>query len=290
MKYTEVEFKKEVESLYNGEIEVIGKYKGLTKSILIKDKYGLLEIRTARQLLVNRPSISKALNKNEYLMNQIKEVSTDIFDFLTPKSEYKTAKSKMLFETEYGLISVTPDSLLAGHKPNIRSAVNRKEYFKNQLLKLYDNNYDFIINSTDRHKGRCILICKEHGEVSIDNDHVFSGQGCPKCNTNHYEKSTLFYLIRLVSDDESFYKLGISHKDINGNVKRFRNYRSLGYEIEVIKTVEFDDFLKCKEFESKLKKIIRPLLYKPLKWDYDTSTECFSESTLPIILSELNMI
>ena len=36
IKYNEQTFKLEVESLYNKEIEIIGKFKGLTKSILVK--------------------------------------------------------------------------------------------------------------------------------------------------------------------------------------------------------------------------------------------------------------
>ena len=39
----EEEFKKKVESLYNGEIEVVGKYKGHFNKILVKDKYGVMQ-------------------------------------------------------------------------------------------------------------------------------------------------------------------------------------------------------------------------------------------------------
>lgn len=63
-----------------------------------------------------------------------------------------------------GLVSVNPDNLIHGHIPTIRVAVNRKEYFKNQLLFLYDNKYDFEIDSIDRHKGRVTLICPIHGK------------------------------------------------------------------------------------------------------------------------------
>ena len=73
MKYNEVSYKEEVTKLYNGEIEIIGKYKGLNYPILVKSKYGLLQIKTARQLLNNYPSINSALNKTEYFMNQLRE-------------------------------------------------------------------------------------------------------------------------------------------------------------------------------------------------------------------------
>ena len=42
MKYNEEEFKNKIKSLYGDELKVIGRFKGLEKSILIKDKYGVL--------------------------------------------------------------------------------------------------------------------------------------------------------------------------------------------------------------------------------------------------------
>lgn len=100
----------------------------------------------------------------------------EIAELVTPASEYEAMKKKMLFNTKYGLVSVNPDNLIYGHTPTIRTAVNRKEYFKNQLLFLYDNKYDFKIDSTDRHKGRVTLICPTHGKQSVDSDGYFQEQ------------------------------------------------------------------------------------------------------------------
>lgn len=69
MKYNEEQFKKEVAKLYNGEIEIVSKFKGLTYPILCQDKYGVISVKTARQILMNRPGIKMALNKTEYFMN-----------------------------------------------------------------------------------------------------------------------------------------------------------------------------------------------------------------------------
>lgn len=38
----EAEYKVKVESLYNGEIEVVGRYISLSQPILVKDKYGVM--------------------------------------------------------------------------------------------------------------------------------------------------------------------------------------------------------------------------------------------------------
>ena len=286
MKYNEETFKEEVAKIYNGEIKIVGKYKGLTHPILCEDKYGVMQIKTARQLIHFRPGIKAALNKTEYFMNQLRDVYPDIAEKLSPASEYVKAQEKMLFNTKYGLVSVTPDNLLHGHEPNIRSAINRKDYFKNQLLFLYDNKYDFEIESTDRHKGRVTLICPIHGKQSIDSDSIFLGTGCPCCNKS-WEKSDTFYLIRLYNEKESFYKLGISYKLKNGDIRRFREYRSLNYNIEVIYTHTFPDAIKCKEFELKLKQIIKLNLYTPSRWEYSSSTETFTDELLPTIKQNL---
>ena len=286
MKYNEETYKAEVTKLYNGEIKIVGKFKGLTYPILCEDKYGVMQIKTAKQLLNFRPGIKTALNKTQYFMNQLRDYQPEIAEKLSPASEYVKAREKMLFNTKYGLVSATPDNLLHGHSPNIRAAVNREEYFKNQLLFLYDNKYDFIIDSTDRHKGRVTLVCPIHGNQSIDSDSIFLGTGCPCCNKG-WEKSNTFYLIRLYDEKESFYKLGISYKLKDGDIRRFREYRALNYNIEVIYTHTFDDAITCKEFELKLKQIIKPNLYMPSRWEHSTSTETFTDELLPTIKENL---
>lgn len=288
MKYTEKEFIEEVERLYGkGSFEIVGTFKGISSSILMKDKYGILSFKKARQILHYQPTIMLALNKTEYFMNQLKDKYPEQSEDIIPMSEYKNANTKMLFKNRFGVVSITPGNLLAGHFPTIRTAVNRKEYFKNQLLYLYDNKYDFIIESTDRHKGRCTLICPIHGEQSIDNDHIFNGSGCPMCN-HGWEKSNLFYLIRLYNKEESFYKLGISHRLKNGKVRRYKEYKNLGYEIEELKIVEFDDFVECKDFETKLKRLIKNNIYMPKFWANENTTECFTADLLPVILRKVN--
>jgi hypothetical protein len=125
-KFSKEEFIQEVERIHGIQIEVVGRYKNLVSPILIKDKYGLIQVKTARQLLKSPPSIKSAVNKTEYFMAQLKELQPKIYDFIKPLSEYKNAREKMIFDTIYGPVSSTPDSLIAGHIPNIRSAINRK--------------------------------------------------------------------------------------------------------------------------------------------------------------------
>lgn len=287
MKYNEETFNQEINKIYNGEIKIVGRFKNLVSPIMVQDKYGVLKINSARQLLKYKPNIKAALNKETYFMAMLKEKYPKIATNIKPASKYEGMRKKMLFETKYGLVAINPDALLHGHTPNIRSAVNRKDYMQQQLTFLYDGKYQFRIDSTNRKLGRIILICPKHGEQSIDSDTIFTGCGCPKCN-NHLNKSYVFYLVKLYNEHEQFYKLGISHFTTNNQVRRFKDYKNLGYKITPIKIIQLNSWLEAKEFEAKLKHLICNNLYKPKYWNYNTSTECFTDSLLPLILNTIN--
>lgn len=284
MKYTEEEFKKEIEKIYGTELTLVGRFKGISKPILVQDKYGVLSISLAKLVLQNKPSIFKALNKTEYFMNMLKDKYPEIHKLITPLSEYSTMKESMLFQDKYGVVSTTPDALMAGHFPTIRAAVDRKKYFKEMLFEIYGDKYDFIIETTDRKNGRSILVCPEHGEVDIDNEYIFQGKGCPKCAS--ITQSNAFYLIELSTETESFYKLGISYIN-RGEIRRYSDYRKQGYKIKELKTLEFENPRDCRDLELKLKRLIKNDLYTPINWEYNSSTECFKKELLDIILENL---
>lgn len=284
MKYTESDFKKEVDLLYNGEIEIVSNFKGMIKPLLVKDKYGILSFSNARDLLANKPGIKRAVNQTEYFMNTLLEKFPETHSMLKPLSEYVKAKGKMLFQDKYGIVSMTPDSLLAGSIPSIRAAIDRKVYFKSMLQYIYGDRYDFIIETSDRKNGRSILICPIHGKVDIDNEYIFQGKGCPKCITS--EESNVFYIIKLTTRTEEFFKLGISYIT-KGKVRRYSDYRKLGYDVTELKNIEFETSRECKDLELKLKRLIKNNTYTPKNWPHETSTECFTGDLLDIILNNL---
>lgn len=290
--YTEEQFLEKVKNIHGDEIEVIGRFKGVTKPILFKTKYGICQYPTARQLYNENqiPTIKCALNKTEYFMEMLREKYPEIAEQIVPQSEYKAMKEKMLFNTRFGIVSINPDMLMSGHIPSIRSAIDRKDYFKKQLEYLYDGKgYEFDIesSSTDRHKGRVKFICPIHGEQWVDSDGIFLGHGCPECNQG-WTKSNIFYLIKLYNETESFYKLGISYIDINNKVRRYKDYKKLGYNVEQIKLLQFEDFMQCRDFETKMKHIIKNSIYMPNNWASNGTTECFKDAILPKILNVLS--
>lgn len=287
MKYNEETFKKEVDKLYNNEIEIIGHFKGLERPILVKDKYGVMQVKIAKSILQSRPTIKTALNKTEYFMAQLRELQPKLASQLTPVSEYEALQKKMLFDTKFGIVSVNPENLLHGHVPTIRCAIDRKDYIKKQLNYIYsDDDYEFDITSIDRHVGRITLICKKHGPQHIDSDWIFSGCGCPQCNSG-WTKSNVLYIIQLSNNKECFYKLGISYKLQNGDIRRFKEYRKLGFEIKIIRIYEFETYEQCRDKELALKQLIKNDLYIPETWEYNRSTECFKEDLLDLILKNI---
>lgn len=288
MKYNETEFKKAVAKLYNGEIEIVGKFVGLSYPILVKDKYGIMLSQKASLVLNFRPTINIALNKTEYAMNMLKSKQPNIYNKIKCIEEYKSMKTLQLFETQFGLVKTSFDALLSGHMPNIRSAIDRKSYFKNQLTLLYGDKYDFKITNTSRHGGKSILICPIHGEVIIDNDYIFQGKGCPKCN--NITPSTTFYFIKISFKNFTCYKIGISYRTKDGTLRRYVDYKKKGYKIEIIKEIEFEDNLELKQFELTIKRIIKNNLITPPNWDAEIATECFSTDLFELILNQVCMI
>ena len=55
---------------------------------------------------------------------------------------------------------------------------------------------------------------------------------------------------------ENFYKIGISGYSIHGDVKRYKQYKSLGYQIKELKIIEFSNEIELREnFEKVFDKI-----------------------------------
>ena len=288
VKYTEEQFNQLLSEKHGNKYVLVGRFKGMYQPILVQDKYGILQFKQAFQIIKYGADIRSAINKTQYFMNWLQDVCPDVADGLTPASEYVAMKKEMLFNTKYGLVSSAPGALIHGHKATtIRAAINRKQYFKNQLLDLYDGlGYDFEITSTDRHNGRVVLICPIHGRQSVDSDSIFLGVGCPECN-KHYEKSNVLYIINLKSDNENFYKLGISFFK-GDSVRRYKDYERLGYSVTELFVKQFDDFVSCKNKETELKQLIKPFLYTPENWPNKTSTECFNESLVKKLIDVVN--
>lgn len=106
--------------------------------------------------------MNELIDKNRYVYNNFKIIN-----------KYKSAKDRILLEDEYGVLSVSADSLLHGSKPTIQSAVDKGNYFKNKVKiinhKLY-NKIHFITHYKN-HKTN-IIIRDKYGLLSVRPDHL----------------------------------------------------------------------------------------------------------------------
>lgn len=97
---------------------------------VVKDSFGELRVRKDSLLKGSIPNINSACNKTEYFKNQLTEKHPHSLDDLEIISEFKSYKSKLLCRDKFGLVEISPNSLMDGKLPNQRSAVNYKEYLK----------------------------------------------------------------------------------------------------------------------------------------------------------------
>lgn len=82
---------------------------------------------------------------------------------------------------------------------------------------------------------------------------------------------TILYIIKLLSLDEQFVKIGIS---CNPKI-RFQHFKKEGYQVEIIEILQFDNRTDALLKEAELHKLFYPFRYIPLK-DFGGKYECFS--------------
>ena len=114
---------------------------------------------------------------------------------------------------EHGIFEITPNNLLSGKGcPKCSgkgfSSENRKEF----CTRKHKGKYDYSKSDFTNTKTKTIVICKEHGEFSIDYDHHFNAEiGCPFCtypsrNTESFKREASKIHKGYYNYDESVYK------------------------------------------------------------------------------------
>lgn len=284
---TQKEFEDKVKLNYDSTIEVVGRYKNSKTKVLVKDKYGLMHVKG--EYLCNgtkTPGIASALNRTEYFMSTLKEVQRDIYDMLKPLSEYTNNQSKMLFDTKYGVVSVQPNNLISGRVPSLRTALDRKSYRTMQFKEIHGDLYSYKFPNGTASGAHIEVECKTHGTFLQEVDNHLQGKGCPKCRNR--SESTILYFIRLYNDEESFYKIGVSHRRLNTSIARFSRYKTIGYDVEEICIKEFETEDDSVKIETMIKREFKSYRYTPKNWEFKKSIECFDFDIASKIVSIIN--
>ena len=241
------------------------------RNVIVRDKYGELKVRKDVILKGKHPSSRSAVDKNQYYKNKLLDVHPEIFNQIEIVSDIKGTKEPIICKTKWGLTKTTYDQLLQGCIPiYINSAVDKNEFIRNKLLDIYkDYDYDFKVIDEDY----SYLICPIHGKIPIKNELLLRGRQCPKCIED--VGSNILYLLQLSNQYENFYKIGISRE----------SYKSIGYKIESIYEIYFNNEQLARELESKVKDYIKSDLYQPKTWNPNKSTETFSKKSLLDVIS-----
>ena len=234
----------------------------------------------------------------ETFIKYCKEIHNNKYDY--SKLIYNTLHNKVIIICrKHGEFLQTANHHKKGHGCPFCSA-------KNTSLNLRDNTKSFIEKATKIHGNKylydktvyvtahtkLIISYKVHGDIKVTPNNFLKNGGCIYCGREKtkvklkskkviksytrkgWEKickgrEATLYVIKIFNEEESFYKIGMTSRDVN---KRFSN---LPYNYEVIFIKKSIDPVEIYDLEKYLLKNTKSFMYKPKK-DFEGRTECRS--------------
>lgn len=233
--------------------------------------------------------MSKTLKTVEFI-NKAAKIHGDCYDYSLV--EYTRAKDKInVICKVHGNFSLTANSHLNGR--GCRLCANIKigdslrfdtETIIKRFKELHGDRYDYSKVSYHNAHTHLEIICREHGPfMQTYANHFSGGNGCYECSVSLSPwtrtgfsdiakgRGATLYLIKCISDCESFYKIGITTKSVE---YRFRDNRLMPYDYSVEHTLT-EDADVIWDLERKLHKYFKPSKYLP-NISFDGRHECFS--------------
>jgi len=276
-----------------GDIFDIGEFKGMSTKITASTKYGDVLYYNAYNLLCNNaPSIMTAINKTEYFKNVLKEVNEyyagGLFEIV---SEYTKSVGTIDIKYDGFLFRTNPMSLLKNHFVDIRSCLDPVKYFVYKANKIHGDKYNYDKVVYINAKTPIIIGCPVHNDFLQTPDSHLGGSGCSKCPHNHpgtgyklgdweeaahrsnYFDSYKMYIIECTLDEELFYKVGITFRELRHRI----NSRTIPYNVKIIKVYETETATDTYMLEKFAIKQHNKYKYKPKIEFPGWRMECFSE-------------
>lgn len=90
-------------------------------------------------------------------------------------------RNHYLVKTKYGLCTIACDKWNLGRRPDIRSAINKTEYFVNQANEIHNYNFNYNNSMYIDSKTKLEIECKNGHKFSQSPNSHLQGQGCRKC-------------------------------------------------------------------------------------------------------------
>lgn len=135
------------------------------------------------------------LDEKITVINRIKNIPKIIKGEWLLHEELSIKGKHLYIEDEYGICKMTKHRLITGTEPNIKSAINKTEYYINKVVKKrgYFYNYDkvnYINNFTNIE-----IVCPKHGSFfQTPKNHLQNEHCCPKCSSKKiYRKPKLTF-------------------------------------------------------------------------------------------------
>ena len=230
------------------------------------------------------------------IIQDFQKIHKDLYNYSLVN--YKTMHTKVnIICNLHGIFEQTPNAHIRQKQGCSKCAcqlnsIKQKDNtisFIEKAKKIHGDKYDYSeVKYGDNAHNKVIIICKEHGIFKMSpNSHLSKKSNCPKCMKRHtgwtkssWKKScegkiAKLYIIKCISEIETFYKIGITNKD---NLKeRFYHKSIMPYKYEICKILENSiDPVYIYDLERSLHKLHNNYKYKPLL-KFPGSTECFSK-------------
>lgn len=258
--------------------------------VLTKNKFGECVSRYWDLLRGSNIGIKAAINKTKYFKKQLREENPEIYKQVEIISEYKGAKTKIRFKTKYGVIAATPEGIRKMKRIEKRSAENKKEFYLKEVEEKREDfeNIDYSEYMDGGSKDRGVFRCKKHDLKYSQRriNHKIGHQGCALCmeqliiytdrsveNNKEFFKTykSIFYVMRMTSEEEYFYKVGLSSRD---RLSTRKKGLSTHYKVDVV--YQEEGFLLDKyELEQRFIEEFKHCRYIPKK-KFSGYTECLT--------------
>ena len=274
----------------NGDFKIIGEYQGSKGKIDVLTSFGECSVFIASLIIGHNVGIESAKNSTSYFLNELAFQNNHIHSQIIKIKDFKNLKTKCRVLTKYGWVSVVPMELKRLKNFNILSAIDKTAFYINRCKytrKDFDKiDYSQVIYLNNSRK--IDLTCKIHDYKynQKTENHVKGVQGCPYCmkQTIMYTDSNIvahkefiekiegvLYVLRLTSESEDFFKVGIASK------RRFEyrmNQLNQNYNVKVEHTKDLD-MVSAYNLEQEFLKEFKYYKYTPNN-KFKGYTECLS--------------
>lgn len=246
---------KYIEKLFNKNphlkdiIVKVNKFTSIYEHMLVETIHGECSIFPRHLYYAGNFSIMSAINKTEYFKSVLKLKYGDLSESYIIIGEYVSAKSKIRIQTKYGLCDIIASDLMKGNTVfNIKSAVNKTEYFINMAKEVHGSKYDYSKTKYINSRDDVMIICPIHSDFKTRaSSHLVCG--CEKCSREisggsynltvadrkieeFSKREAKLYIIKCSGNNEYFYKIGMtSQEDVK---KRFQSNCNMPYSFEII--------------------------------------------------------